>query len=367
VRLWRDDDGIQIVAMANGFDHAFATCWPRGSRWLLDRFEEAWVASRTSGAELGARLCGAFERARQEFGAQAGAGALAAEPIDELDDGPHATLLVMATDGSVAHLVWIGGDTAFLVRGLSALAVTTPHTGHQQIVDRGLGPFDPATVPNFLVRSIGADCDQPPSTVRVALTAGDTLIVASWGGELGLDLTTAEMVGAHGAPAELAASIVGRAPDQRAFTAVATVRVDSTDIGAAIDRLIDRYQPDAHHGAWLGEWARQHRLLPVYFDIGGVIALGRDGSLWGVAWDESPAPVRERGEPMLRIAALAVAARRYPELRALAPVRPTGTRSCPQCTAPGEQVGRGCCWCAYLGWPLPWQGPIATPDRNPSG
>lgn len=37
-----EDDGVHLALMANAYDDAFATCWPAGSRMILDLFVQAW-------------------------------------------------------------------------------------------------------------------------------------------------------------------------------------------------------------------------------------------------------------------------------------------------------------------------------------
>lgn len=37
-----EDDGVHLALMANAYDGAFATCWPAGSRMILDLFVQAW-------------------------------------------------------------------------------------------------------------------------------------------------------------------------------------------------------------------------------------------------------------------------------------------------------------------------------------
>ena len=142
---------VHLALLANGYESGFSTCWPPGSRLILDLFEDAW---RDSTGEVAERLAVSFQRARATFVTEAPA--LITEEADFPDDAPAAALLAVAMEGSTAHAAWIGGDVAVLARGFESVAETTPHTLREKY--RREHPQESANlanVPNVLLRMIG--------------------------------------------------------------------------------------------------------------------------------------------------------------------------------------------------------------------
>jgi hypothetical protein len=96
--------------------------------------------------------------------------------------------------------------------------------------------------------------------------------------------------------------------------------------------------------------------LPVVSDMGGCFLLRPNGSIISIAWDK-PADWRPEDDPRVRNLVLFAASQKYPELRELAPQRPSGAPDCPFCGGTGkhpmsakrglENVG---CYCGGLGW-----------------
>jgi hypothetical protein len=166
----RVDGGVSLLAVANAADSAFSTCWPPGSRLILDRFEEAWAAG--SGPVAG-RLLAAFAGARAAFLTEAAV----LVPYDDPRDAPVATLLVVAIDGGAAHAAWIGDQVAMVARGFQVAAATTPHTLVGRFHAEG-GEPPPPQLAHIVTRTIGADAHaEPPSLATFALAPGDTVIV----------------------------------------------------------------------------------------------------------------------------------------------------------------------------------------------
>src|SRR5205085_2414777 len=137
--------------------------------------------------------------------------------------------------------------------------------------------------------------------------------------------------------------------------AVAVLRFDALDVGAEIDRLIDGYAPDPRHGAWLRNWALEHRALPATFDMGGVLGMKRDGSVVSVVWDDPGSATREETSAVAHLAAVVGAAGKYAGLETLAPRRPADAKPCSHCASFGSPIDhkRGCPICWYLGWVPP--------------
>jgi hypothetical protein len=94
-------------------------------------------------------------------------------------------------------------------------------------------------------------------------------------------------------------------------------------------------------------------LLPVYGDLGGVLALDEFGEVhgWGHDSEHPPEPVSEAGWKLL---ALTLAAKQFPALRSLEPIRPTEAPSCGRCPGTGllvlGELSVRCGDCYGLGW-----------------
>jgi len=59
-----DANGVVLALLANGFDGCFSTCWPIGSRLVLDLFVDAWT---TSSGCTQSRLAASFRPSREQF------------------------------------------------------------------------------------------------------------------------------------------------------------------------------------------------------------------------------------------------------------------------------------------------------------
>ncbi len=355
VRICQDGE-VQLALLANGYDSGFSTCCPPASRLILDVFEEAWAESSGS---VGNRLAFAFDQARQRFNARGPA--LVPRDDDFPDEFPTAVLLAVATVEDVAHAAWVGGDIAVLARGFVAASETTPHTLREQW--KREHPAELACVdqvPNILVRTIGprAPDQDPPAVAAFRLEAGDVVVLLSKANFRAPCFPTNDVAfaaAAYSSPAILAERLVdlGFANGDSPYSAAAVLRFDSTDVETEIDRLVDRYEPDPSHGAWLGDWARARRALPVSFDVGGALGIRRDGTVLSVAWDRQDDSTREETSGVAHLAATVGAARTKPTLETLAPRRPAAARACPQCGALAPAGGTGCPTCWYLGWEVP--------------
>ena len=357
IRVHVDANGVVLALLANGFDSGFSTCWPIGSRLVLDLFVDAWTSSSGS---TSTRLATSVRRSRDHFVAAA-PNLVGDRHVD--DDPPGAALLAVVVEGAKVHAAWIGGDQALLARGFETVGGTTPHTLFEQFKrehpDQALN-LD--AIPNVLVRCFGPH-DEPDFAVFDA-QAGDTLLLLSKAALSGPCVAPEEATfaaAAYTSPAALAHRLTDVAfrNVSTPFAAVVALRFDAVDVSAELDRLIAAYEPDPRHGAWLGAWARTERALPVSFDMGGVAGLRRDGSVVSVAWDD-PGSTREDTSDAAHLAATIGASRNYPALRTLAPARPPRAKACPHCEEFRVSAGgaEGCPMCWYLGWvppnPPPW-------------
>ena len=96
------------------------------------------------------------------------------------------------------------------------------------------------------------------------------------------------------------------------------------------------------------EVAARFNALPLYEDIGGVLALCSDGTMMQVAPDADTAqPVTD--ERWITVA-LVAGAERYPDLRELLPQRPPNAQPCAVCRGTGRVHGAWCGACSALGW-----------------
>jgi hypothetical protein len=102
-----------------------------------------------------------------------------------------------------------------------------------------------------------------------------------------------------------------------------------------------------------GEVARTMNALPVYLDMGGALGFTPDGAVLLYDWQsEQVAP--EHDEGWMIVAAVA-AAEKYPELRAILPVKPPTATTCSHCSGRGKVSVTGsttlsCGKCWGLGW-----------------
>gem|GEM_PF-1380101 len=360
IRVHVDANGVVLALLANGFDSGFSTCWPTGSRLVLDLFVDAWTSSSGS---TSSRLASSVGRSREQF-VTAVPNLVGDQNLDI--DPPGATLLAVAVEGARIHAAWIGGDKALLARGFEAVGRTTPHTLLEQFKRQYPDQAQNLdAIPNVVVRSFGPRADQDPPDVTVFdAQAGDTLLLLSKAALSGPCLPPEEAAfaaAAYASPAALAERLADVAfrNEKTPFAAVVALRFDAVDVSAELDRLIAAYEPDPGHGAWLRAWARTERALPVSFDMGGVIGLRRDGSVVSVAWDD-PGSTREETSDAAHLATTIGASRKYPALRTLAAVRPPHAKACPHCEEfrVSTSGAEGCPMCWYLGWvppnPPPW-------------
>ncbi len=136
----------------------------------------------------------------------------------------------------------------------------------------------------------------------------------------------------------------------------------SGEFADKLGELIDNVTMDWEgHASGVGELAAQLDALPLLVDVGGFIALKRDGRLVQVDWDS---PRVEVALPTIRHRDLALisGARRYGDLAALCPQRTTNSRTCRYCSGTGvapQSLGSTgapiVCWCGGLGWtPSTW-------------
>lgn len=161
-RLW---EGSGVAALANAYE-GFSTCLPAGSTAVLDGFAEGWVGAPGTPRE---QLLRAFAAAQARFAA-------GSFPTDDPEEVPAGVLLAAAFDGPVAHVAWIGGDVAVLVRAGAVVGRTAPHTLAERL-RRERPEVPPDRLPNVLGRTFGARGSPEPSTAAFTVEPGDVLLL----------------------------------------------------------------------------------------------------------------------------------------------------------------------------------------------
>lgn len=106
--------------------------------------------------------------------------------------------------------------------------------------------------------------------------------------------------------------------------------------------------------------AVRHRVLPLSYDLGGLVGLKEDGEVVTISWDD-PATVLSVESVRLRDVAIITASERYTFLRTLVPQRTAEAKICPDCAGDGKPLMSGripnvVCSCGGLGWrPEYWE------------
>ena len=125
----------------------------------------------------------------------------------------------------------------------------------------------------------------------------------------------------------------------------------TSELAARVSRHLEAilYEPEASP-PWKVEATRRTNGLPVYADMGGVIALTLSGEF--VSYDPESDAVTPVRESVWNGVGLASLARQYPDLGELLPVRPSEASVCSNCSGSGWMMdGRLFCrMCQGLGW-----------------
>lgn len=119
-------------------------------------------------------------------------------------------------------------------------------------------------------------------------------------------------------------------------------------LAALVQAAFDARSPENDVPA---RYARRHGGIPLYGDMGGVLLLRPDGTIWEILLDADVATPVTADQ---RAHALATGIRRYPWLAELLPKIPAGATLCTDCHGEGElQLGTArpfCGGCHALGW-----------------
>jgi hypothetical protein len=94
--------------------------------------------------------------------------------------------------------------------------------------------------------------------------------------------------------------------------------------------------------------ARATGALPVHADTGGALAITVDGEVIMYDFETGETTIPEQ---KWKVLAHVKAARRYPELRELAPRKPADAKNCPSCAGSGILLENADCeMCLGTGW-----------------
>lgn len=121
-----------------------------------------------------------------------------------------------------------------------------------------------------------------------------------------------------------------------------------------LDSALAAYR-DAPFGAADADVATTLGVVPVFHDWSAFGGIRLDGTIVWVEY-EPPYAVTPIEDPVHRNMILFVAARRYPMLAGLAPIRPAGAGDCPSCGGTGvfhyqgEPIEMVNCFCGGVGW-----------------
>lgn len=159
-----------FIALANAYDEGFATCWPAGSRLLLDR-----VAAPGPGPlDLRALFASAAARFLRD----------AVTLLPQFDEqwplDPSGALMLATGHGDVVDVAWIGAARALQVRADELVAWTTPHTMREQSAAQ-VPATEVASLPTVLVRSI-RETPAVPELASFRLERGDRLLFVQGSG-----------------------------------------------------------------------------------------------------------------------------------------------------------------------------------------
>jgi len=127
--------------------------------------------------------------------------------------------------------------------------------------------------------------------------------------------------------------------------------IASKEISEHIQVRIKEYlaRPDIHG---LAEVVRTMNALPLYVDMGGALFIRPTGEIF--QWDETERKATPEKSANWRLTALVVGCKKYPELKALLPLRSPAEVDCVTCEGSGKMVfgehSLLCGDCSGLGW-----------------
>jgi serine/threonine protein phosphatase PrpC len=161
-----------LLAVASGHEDGWSTCWPPGSRLLLDLLVHEWaLAAGPAAPRLDAALAGVLAA----WSTQVAEIAVA----DEGDGPPGGALIAVTVDGARLHAVWIGGEAMLVVRDGAVVARSRPHSLREHLLAAG-HDLTGVQVHDVLTQSIIKDRDPGEiGRISVDLAPGDRVVLVS--------------------------------------------------------------------------------------------------------------------------------------------------------------------------------------------
>lgn len=136
---------------------------------------------------------------------------------------------------------------------------------------------------------------------------------------------------------------------------------------AKLDEFTDESTPDPSD---LRETVAQLEVLPLMLDWGGCYALRSDGQVISFLWDV-PMEVRVENDLRIRNIALFQGSKKYPELMALIPPKPSNAVECSGCDGTGIEKTTAkmgfdnfVCYCGGVGWIPPEAANLSSTENS---
>lgn len=160
--------GLMYAALSNAFDCGFSTCWPEGSRLLLDRVEQH--LEKVASAPLDEVVRTAFATAATQLVDGGGR---------DFEDSAATLCLAVWRRGQVV-VGWIGGEHVCLLRDGTVVEANEPHTMGQRARVEGADEESPwqHLPPTMLTRVMHRD-DHVPELRTWSVSPGDQLCMQS--------------------------------------------------------------------------------------------------------------------------------------------------------------------------------------------
>jgi hypothetical protein len=133
--------------------------------------------------------------------------------------------------------------------------------------------------------------------------------------------------------------------------------IPSKELGAEIVARIQAILSNSStDNAEVRKVATETNALPLHYGLGGGMALRPTGDLLEFSW-ANPRDTKEVDDPRLMNIALFQGSKKYPELEALVPTKPSNATVCPYCKGTGyptsalnSNIENIVCYCGGLGW-----------------
>ncbi len=213
-------------------------------------------------------------------------------------------------------------------------------------------------IPNVITCVVSPEQTADVSTASLQFQPGDVLLLVNRCVDRILSREDLAYLGFVFASPKMLADEVSKIAfdnDDEVYIIVCAVRFEQGELEAVISMLVDEHQPQPDHAEWLGEYSKRHRVLPVAFVPGGLVALRPDGAVVTFGWQTAEDAPVVNTSPQVNLTTRSLAAQHFPQLAGIRPQRPEAALDCDKCeqwrAAASEKDGdTGCPFCCYLGW-----------------